>query len=386
MAISLSRLYIDFKDMYQIELISGKAGLNKLVHWIHIIEDVEVPSFLKGDELVLTTGIVHSNVDWLLDFVRQLIKHHAVGLILNIGPYIKSVPQIVVDFCELNDFSLFTIPWKMHLVDVTYSFSRKIISSEVHETSLANDFKNMIFSPSSETENSLNKKGFSGSWNYGMLSFKILDGERILTSDDLNEFRLRFHSALTKLEHPYCVFVHSEEIVVVLSQIEVNEMTSIAAVISKDLNGEEPKYEINVGISNLCNGYRGLATAYKESYAALEASYILRKSILAYVDSGIYQLIGLINDKALLNGYANGVLATVEEYDVKNKTSYIDFIRTCLENKGSVNKISEALSVHRNTVNYRLRLLRELFGIQFSSEQIASLCLAFSIRKLLKKG
>ena len=127
MPISLSRLCENTEKSYQLRLIAGRDGLDNPVRWVHMIEDPEVTGFIHGNELVFTTGIRQRGVDWLLDFVVNLREHGAVGLVVNLGPYITSIPPQVIVYCEQNAFPLFTIPWEEHIIDVTYDFCHRIV-------------------------------------------------------------------------------------------------------------------------------------------------------------------------------------------------------------------------------------------------------------------
>ena len=93
MAITLSQLCANTEKKYSMKLIAGHAGMGNTVRWVHIIEDSEVPDFLHGNELIFTTGIGHVGNEWLKSFTVSLKNKGAIGLVVNIGPYISSVPS-----------------------------------------------------------------------------------------------------------------------------------------------------------------------------------------------------------------------------------------------------------------------------------------------------
>ena len=147
MAITMAKLCEDARAKYDMELIAGKGGAENTVRWVHMVEDRQVPDFLHGGELVFTTGIGHIGKDPLLAFVKRLIEHGASGVVINIGPYLASVPQEVIDYCNKENFPLFTLPWSVYIIDITYDFCRRIIENEKIETTAAEAFKNIILSP-----------------------------------------------------------------------------------------------------------------------------------------------------------------------------------------------------------------------------------------------
>ena len=181
MPISLSRLCENTEKSYQLRLIAGRDGLDNPVRWVHMIEDPEVTGFIHGNELVFTTGIRQRGVDWLLDFVVNLREHGAVGLVVNLGPYITSIPPQVIVYCEQNAFPLFTIPWEEHIIDVTYDFCHRIVSSEEIETSVAAAFRNLIFSPEKEDgyRTAMLRSGFHNESSYTIMALRLKTTRKI---------------------------------------------------------------------------------------------------------------------------------------------------------------------------------------------------------------
>ena len=147
MALTLSQLCVNVEKTYQMKLVAGEDGMDNVVRWVHIIEDVEVSHFINGQELVFTTGIAQRGVNWLLPYAEQLLSHGAVGLVINLGPYIEKVPPQLIVWCNSHAFPLLVLPWSVHIIDVTYDFCHRIIQSEKHERSSASAFSTWIFTP-----------------------------------------------------------------------------------------------------------------------------------------------------------------------------------------------------------------------------------------------
>ena len=111
MAIELERLMNKVKHM-DMTLLAGKGGLHNLVSWVHMVETSEATDFLEGGEIAFTTGLaIHSSED-LFRLVEKMIERKVSALVVNIGPYIESVSSDVIDYCDENNFPLFTVPWK----------------------------------------------------------------------------------------------------------------------------------------------------------------------------------------------------------------------------------------------------------------------------------
>lgn len=147
MSITLSKLCRDTETKYNLKLIAGKGGMSTPVRWVHIIEDREVPDFLHGNELIFTTGIAHLQNEPMLAFTKKLRSRNAAGLVVNIGPYLTGVPDEVIEYCDKENFPIFTLPWNIYIIDITYDFCRRIIENEKLETSAVQAFRNLIANP-----------------------------------------------------------------------------------------------------------------------------------------------------------------------------------------------------------------------------------------------
>lgn len=93
MAVSLEKIYYTAMRKYDLKLVAGTAGIWNIVSWIHLVEDVQVADFLKGQELVVITGISRPDGEQLLEYTKRLYENEASGLIINIGPFIREIPR-----------------------------------------------------------------------------------------------------------------------------------------------------------------------------------------------------------------------------------------------------------------------------------------------------
>ena len=152
LSVTLAQLCANAEKKYGLKLIAGAKGTERTVRWIHMTEDGKDSDFLHGGELVFTTGIGHVGSGWLEELAVQLCERGAAGLVVNLGPYIAAVPSKVIVYCEEHGFPLFTLPWDTYIIDITYSFCRKIISCEKNEASAAEAFTNLIVSPEAGSE------------------------------------------------------------------------------------------------------------------------------------------------------------------------------------------------------------------------------------------
>lgn len=72
MAIILEEIYEVALHRYNMKLVAGGRGLRNLVDWVHTVEEMDYVSFLKGRELIVTTGIKEKDEEMLECFVKSV--------------------------------------------------------------------------------------------------------------------------------------------------------------------------------------------------------------------------------------------------------------------------------------------------------------------------
>ena len=61
MAVTVRQLIQQLDMELTMRPVAGESGLGHIVRWIHMVEGVEISSFLQGGEIAFTTGIALTN-------------------------------------------------------------------------------------------------------------------------------------------------------------------------------------------------------------------------------------------------------------------------------------------------------------------------------------
>ncbi|MEE1056844.1 MAG: PucR family transcriptional regulator ligand-binding domain-containing protein [Acutalibacteraceae bacterium] len=387
MAITMANLCQNCENIYGMKLMAGANGLDNYVRWVHLIEDRDVPNFLHGSELVFITGIGQqsSNDSWLFDFVKKLFDQKAVGLVVNIGPYICSIPKEVMDFCEDNALPLFAVPWSVHLVDIIYDYCHKIVESEENETSLANAFKNLIFSPEDSElyYNVLNKRGFKDSHYYSVVTIQLITQDNKIKEFDKKNIRFLAHKNLGKITKKFSLLELNDCLTCVIENFTPEQSEAFLKELIFVCSTQFPNYKIYSGISPVCCGYMEISKGYIKSVSAIKIAVINNKSIYHYNEIGVYKLLLSVKDTDVLNDLVLEHLGKLEEFDVKNGTDYVNTLRCYLMNNSSVQEVAKQTFVHRNTINYKIKKIKEILNCELNYDDKLNIMLAFYIKKLL---
>lgn len=385
MAITLKHLCKYAKENYNMDQICGHRNMNNLVGWVHMLEDPETAYFLHGRELIFTTGIAPHDTAWFLEFAEGLVKNQASGWVINLGPYIESVPSQVIDYLIEHDFPLFTVPWETRLVDITNDFCHQIIKSEESETSIAGAFKKAIFFPNNSTQYKaiLEGKGFhlDGYFSVMAIAISIPRGQDFVTFEKV--VRLHLSKILFGIGEKFALFLQNKHLVVVMQDFEQNAIKEAARKLSKVCNYGGASFKIHSGISADEQGIETVSKSYKRAVEIMKMAKNQRKVIMTYQDIGILQLLIEIDDRNVLTRFYKDTIGRLDDYDDKHQSDYVYILKCYLDNNNSVEKVAKETYVHRNTINYKIKKIKEILNSDLTYKDGLKLLLAYEIKKMI---
>lgn len=384
MSITVSKLYAGALANYNMRLVAGKNGLGNYVRWVHLLENSDISTFLHGNELLFLTGVGLSDDSDLLEFIEKLAAKRCSALVINIGPYIKSIPQSVIDLCDINSLPLFTVPWDVRLIDMTYDFCHRIVTSEEIETALATALRNLIFAPETERnyKSTLERRSFFPNSVYcvEVCSF----GENDEIDDSAQKTILSdLQKVLNTSGKQFSFFFQDKRLVIVFQDVTADQVMQITEMFKSLYTSRQGAYKICCGISPLKTGYTAISDGYHKAVMALKVARMHKTEYKSYDDMGIYKLLVQLEDNPVLTEMYNETLKPLEEFDTANNTDYMQTLKCYLENNSSVQEVAKNTFVHRNTVNYKLRRIKEILGCELNYEDKLRLMLAFFIREFL---
>lgn len=385
LAITLRYLCKYAKENYRMNLLCGESKMNNLVNWVHMLEDPATASFLHGQELIFSTGIGHENTDWLLDFAKGLVENKASGLVLNIGPYIKAVPEDLINYCREVQFPLFTIPWKTRIVDITNDFCRKIIKSEENEVTVAGAFRDAIFFPEkiNEYRSVLERKEFDMDAEFCIMALSLQVPSQDKFSDFDKSVRLHLTKALFSHSDRFSLFRQDKYLIVVLQSFPQEVAESALERLNEVCSHGGQTCRVRAGISMNDSGIKSLQRNYKRAVALLPIADRLDKGWISYRNIGLYQLLLEVEDTKVLKKFYEDTLKPLEDYDETYQTDLLSTLKSYLDHNASVQEVAQATYVHRNTINYKIKKIKEILQCDLTYKDGLNLLLAFHSKDLL---
>jgi purine catabolism regulator len=116
-------------------LMHGAAHLDRVVRWVHTNERAEVPSLLKGGELLLTSGLglVDQGPDAQAQYVKQLADRHVTALALELGWSFSDIPEPLLEAARRCDLPLIALHEVVPFVEITEEIQGRIVDRQLTE-------------------------------------------------------------------------------------------------------------------------------------------------------------------------------------------------------------------------------------------------------------
>lgn len=141
-------------------------------------------------------------------------------------------------------------------------------------------------------------------------------------------------------------------------------------------------YDLNIGVSSSFSNLMLTSDSYQEAYKCVElADFLLPNKVLVeFYEVQLYTLLPDISIDQAFQKYTHPVLKRLLEYDLVNEADLFGTLYAYLLQHENINQTAICLSLHRNTVRYKLKRAVEIgeFSLD-SSISLAQVLLSYQI-------
>jgi purine catabolism regulator len=113
-----------------LKLAAGETAAGNPIRWVHISELEDPTPWLRGGELLLTTGIQLETASRQRKFVRLLAGHGLAGIGFGTGFEHKAMPRALVAEAKRLEFPLFEIPYEMPFIAITEKAFARLVNEQ----------------------------------------------------------------------------------------------------------------------------------------------------------------------------------------------------------------------------------------------------------------
>ncbi len=390
MAVRFWEMYEETREQFKLNIVAGKAGMDTVVSWVHMLEDETIVSRFHGEELAITTGMKADQPDWLLKVVREMSQEDCAGIIINTGMYMERIPEEVIEWCNEHNFPILEMPWEISITELIQDYCMRIIDQKQFEKKISNAFREVIngrFKEADVRQVLGERYDIEGTFQAFCIYVKK-------TMED----ELSYNQAVIKLENLFGLWKGNDKInasyglirmedflVLILNNRKEKYYTELPELILQSFAAFSREKRFYLGIGPRVIHLENLPTSYKRARTAMKMSLGTGREMVDFEEMGFFKLLFSIDDTDILVSYANEILGPLEEYDISHGSTYVDTLRSYIRNDRSLIRVAEDTFTHRNTVNYRIQNIKRILKCELKdSEELFPYQVAFYIRDMSK--
>ena len=404
MPLTVEELVKESENKFGLKLLCGSEGLCNPAEWVYISEDISTIPFLRGGELIITTGVTSDTSRWLFEFVTALIRQGACGLIVNVGKYLfeEDIREDIRELCAEYSFPLFIMPWHVHIFDITHEYYSRIFREARADDQICSAFWGLIEEKGdlSGYLESLKKYGYLSDGKYGVCCISCCSDTGKLDSSLLEQISFQLKKALAF--YPEIYFCQPEsylggdsgpttgneprkQLVLVLSWGRREDFSAVLSSVMDSLRRRFKKIMFTAGLGMRVDSLKDLSKSFRYASTAAVIGASRNSLVCDFEELGFVRLLLAVPDRSLLEQYVEEQLGDLLAFDRENKTSYTETLRQYLLCSGSVQAMAAALYCHRNTVNHRLHFMKTQLNLPLENVQARFQWMAaFEIRSFLE--
>lgn len=121
-----------------LSVVAGAGGIDRSVRWVHVSELQDPTPWLKGMELLLTTGMgIGESPSLQRAYIDRLVKADVAGLGLGIGFGFASAPKALIEAADRTGFPIVEVPYPVPFVAISEAVSSSVAEDRYREAQLS---------------------------------------------------------------------------------------------------------------------------------------------------------------------------------------------------------------------------------------------------------
>jgi PucR family transcriptional regulator, purine catabolism regulatory protein len=355
-----------------LDLASGQDAAGRHVRWVHSTELLDPTPWLRGGELLLTTGLQLDSARTQRELIERLSEHKIGGLGFGTGFAHKRLPAALLAEARRRSFPLFEVPYELPFIAITERVFAQLLDEryEMLQRSMAGDvLAEALTGRLYPEELQTRLRPFGIGEQAAVLAFVPPDPaaaaplvERALAREPIAGSLVAIRAGLL------CAVVDGGPPTSGPSSGEFDPI-----VLARRVRGELAARvgEVRASASRVAPTH-ALRLSFHEARCALEAVRLQNGNgsgevVASYADLGAFQLLLSLQDDDALLSYCRGVLGPVEAGEGEYGDELLRSLDVFIEHNGHWEKAANALYCHRHTLRYRIRRVEQLTGRDFSN-------------------
>jgi DNA-binding PucR family transcriptional regulator len=128
-----------------LRLLAGEASADRAIRWVHASELEDPTPWLKGGELILTTGMgIGETAAKQRNYLRRLADAGVGGLGFGLGFGFDTTPKPLVGEAAKRDFPLFEVPYPVPFIAITEAVFTRLLAEQYDTLQRAVDAEHVL--------------------------------------------------------------------------------------------------------------------------------------------------------------------------------------------------------------------------------------------------
>jgi len=370
-------------------LATGDDSAQASVRWVHSTELLDPTPWLRGGELLLTTGLQLSGAKLQREFVERLADREIAGLGFGTGFAHKKLPAAILNAARKRDFPLFEVPYELPFIAVTERVFAQLLNEryELLQRNMAGDvLAEALTGRLYPDELQARLRPFGIGETAAVLAFSLREPATAASMLEAILERFGAHSLVALRNGLLCAVVDCTDAgfspskpapevsgapgaggtTLATAADNNNDPIDLAARVRRELQARFG--EVRAAASRPAPTHM-LRRSFHEARCALEAVRLSNGSapeVASYKDLGAFQLLLSLQDDDALASYCHSVLGPVESDEGEYGDELLRSLDVFIEQNGHWEKAAQALYCHRHTLRYRIKHVEQLTGRDFS--------------------
>lgn len=185
-------------------------------------------------------------------------------------------------------------------------------------------------------------------------------------------FASYFVIELSQIDDNVLSVLYNDTVVTLVGEINHNEVKLERHLHVKKIISFLEQYQFVSGVSDCFIDFNETSSRFRQALLTAKIAVSQKDTTLAiFTDYAPMQLFLDIEARGESQTYIHPILDKIRNYDVEHHTEYFETLRIYILNVFNKNKALSKLSIHRNTLSYRLNKIKETFLLNYDEEQTA---------------
>ncbi len=362
-----------------VELLAGEEGLDRIVSWTYLCQTRPyIDHMNRGNFTLVVIDYVRFDLEQAFETMIELeelgISAYAISIVDDREP----VPQKYLDKANELKLPLFYVRWEgASFVDIDQSIGRLLLESEAQSKRTGDYLYNLLFGYDINAKYIEKISGqfgldFSSPHRVGIIVVDRKYGINLEQDEHIYEYysNTLAREVLAMEAKPMFMKFLNKFVLLFEATPEKSTEHELERLLRKI--DADPAFKGKIRSTCILGGsytHPGdYGKSYQEAKSLIPKKDILpnpkHKKVLSASAMGIYKFLFNSGNQGEVMNYCQDKLQKLEEYDHANGTFLQETLVTYYMNGFSVNRAAEALFIHRNSLQYRLRKIEDLLGME----------------------